>query len=139
MQTMEIQDSPCHQREQQHHQQERQRQQHHHHQSLTRVKKNPLRSSAWVDHAVLSIATACNLCDVYTHSQVQHEVDMQESDRNFAAATLLASGGSFDDMERDLQVQVYRKVLFDESSIRLDDLDGCDDDDQQQQQQASSP
>ena len=89
-------------------------------------KKHPLNSTAWVDHAVVSLATACNLCDAYVHNQVKHEWDHEEKDAQ------LSSQSSFEhlqatnilveeDLERQWQIQVYRQVLFDESSLRLED------------------
>ena len=73
--------------------------------------------SGWMDHAVLSsIASACNLCDVYVHQQVKHEYDMEGKDR-------LVDQSSFDELDRHIQIQVYKQILFDESSVRIDDDD----------------
>jgi hypothetical protein len=74
----------------------------HHHSSTT----------GWVDHAVLGIATACNLCDVYVHEQVRFEWDTQEKD---------LQAPYYDDDLKKLEIDLYKKFLFDESSIRLDD------------------
>ena len=71
-------------------------------------------TTGWVDHAVLSIATACNLCDVYVHEQVRFEWDTEEKDRRLDQA-------SFDEIDKNLQIEFYKKFLFDESSIRIDD------------------
>lgn len=73
-------------------------------------------SSGWVDSAVMRIATACNLCDVYVHDQVRFEWDNENSDVELDSS-------SFDDADRSLQIEVFKKIMFDESSIRLDELE----------------
>jgi len=79
---------------------------------------NHRHDSSWMgrDGVLSSIATACNLCDMYVHQQVKHEWDMEGKD------TML-DGSSFDELDKDVQIQVYKKILFDESSIRIDDED----------------
>jgi hypothetical protein len=72
-------------------------------------------SSGWVDSAVMTIATACNLCDAYAHDQVRFEWDNEESD-------VQLDSSSFDDVDRKIQIEVFKTLLFDESSIRLDAL-----------------
>jgi hypothetical protein len=72
--------------------------------------------TGWVDQAVLSIATACNLCDVYVHDQVRFEWNNENQD-------VQLDSSSFEDVDRRVQIEVYKKFLFDESSIRLEDVD----------------
>lgn len=63
----------------------------------------------WVDEAVVSIAKACNLCDVYKFQQVEYERTQEKEEIKFGS-----------NMIQGLEVELYRKFLFDESSIRLD-------------------
>ncbi|CAB9521084.1 expressed unknown protein [Seminavis robusta] len=79
-------------------------------------------TTGWVDHAVLSIATACNLCDVYVHEQVRFEWDTAEKDRRVTQDSF----DDGDDIEKKVQIEVYKKFLFDESSIRIEDEDADD-------------
>ena len=84
-------------------------------------------ASGWMDHAVLGIATACNLCDVYVHEQVRFEWDTEERERLLSdqdhcrAPFCYDAATSVMTMDKKLQIDLYKKFLFDESSIRFDD------------------
>lgn len=71
-------------------------------------------SSRWVDAAVLGVAMACNLCDTYTNQQLQYEWKIERQDTPLDDACLSEN-------ERNSQIEIYRRFLFDESSLRLEE------------------
>ena len=59
----------------------------------------------WVDDAVDSIARMCNLCGQYEIQQVGYEWLLEQQRQGQVLS------------RRDLEVELYRKFLFDESSV----------------------
>ena len=59
----------------------------------------------WVDETVDSIARMCNLCGQYEIQQVGYEWFLEQNRQGQVLS------------RKDLEVEVYRKFLFDESSV----------------------
>lgn len=92
---------------------------------------------SWVDTAVLSIAMACNLCDMYTDQQIQYEWKIERQDTPLSPEDM----ESFDEFlavqggqKNTHQVQAMREFLFDESSVSMRLEEDGDQDDQEEEQ-----
>jgi hypothetical protein len=90
---------------------------------------------SWVDTAVLSIAMACNLCDMYTDQQIQYEWKIERQDTPLSSEDM----ESFDEFlaveggqKNNHQVQAMRQFLFDESSVSMRLEDDNDEDNQEE-------
>jgi hypothetical protein len=71
----------------------------------------------WIDQAVVSIARACNLCGKNEFKQVEYEwVQDRQVPSTFFDKMMWSNIDG-------LEVELYRKFLFDESSVGLDYLE----------------